>query len=166
MYQRKTRQIRTLQSRLDRVVEQRDEAIKERDAAVQLNGRLATKVEQNGTADAKEMARLRTVAEKQAKDSRRARRGEELLARAAVRYWAEIGRLRKAVAERDARIAELEDRLGGDRAIKAAVPRKDPAVAELRLAKEQIAKMDAQLQILEKANAAQDVRRPALQQAS
>jgi len=109
----------------------------------------------------REMARLQDVAEGWAKLARTDERRSVRLARAVYRYWAEIGRLRKTVAARDASIKALQDRLvdreGGDRAVMPAIPRKGDS-AEVRLLKAQITKLEGQLHVLQTANENSDWR--------
>lgn len=157
MYEKKsTRQIRDQRATIDRVVEERDEARKEAADAVRQNGRLIIKAQDQGAADAREMARLQAVAETWVALAAADKRRSERFGRALVRCWAEIGRLRKTVAARDVSIKALQDRLidreGGDRAVMLPVPRKDPAATERRELKAHIAKLEAQLHVLQTAN--------------
>jgi predicted RNase H-like nuclease (RuvC/YqgF family) len=178
MLNRKIRQIRTLQARLERVVQQRDEAVTERDAAVRLNGRLAQQVDAPDAPDweaaAKQIAKDRAEAEHAnrwhigrlkadidglAELCNKADRRLQRLARA-------VWRLRKTLADQEAVIAELTRRVdhweGGDRALRDAVPAASDAarIAELEreLARrnEQIRGLDRQIAVLETANRSTD----------
>jgi chromosome segregation ATPase len=95
---------RRLQAQVEALLEQRDDAIRERDVAVSLTSR-----------QAQEINRLRDMATNWTRFARADERRSLRLANATVRYWAEIGRLRRQlrVQQRDAaeRIGKLEDRL-------------------------------------------------------
>lgn len=146
-----------------RLVDERDEARQEAADAVRQSGRLANKVEENGTADAAEMARLRDVAENwmalasaDRRQSEADKRRSERFGRALARCWAEIGRLRKTLDAREVSIKALQDRLadrdGGDRAVMPAVPRRATPAAELRDANERIAALEERLLTMQTAN--------------
>jgi hypothetical protein len=92
MLGRRSRQIRTLQGRIDKLVAQRDTAVRERDAAVRLNGRLAAKVgDATKTANQASRAWCRVV-----KDANLA---ESLFSRAMSARRAESRRLHRTITE-------------------------------------------------------------------
>lgn len=91
MYNRKARQVRTLQARVDRLVDQRDQATKELDAAVRLNGRLAAQLD-GLPPDDSEIARLRRLATSRGADAQAAALRIKRLQRGAARYREQIGR--------------------------------------------------------------------------
>jgi len=101
MFGKKNRQIRDLHRRLDKAVEQRDEATRERDAAVRLNARLAQKASQ-ATEHANRASRAWGVVVKDANLA------ESLFQRAMRIRRLESRRLRRTIAEQ--RVALRKER--------------------------------------------------------
>ncbi|GAB2696852.1 hypothetical protein [Kitasatospora kifunensis] len=131
MLNRKNRQIRTLQTRLDRVIEQRDEAIVGRDEAIQLSSRLA----QKATAAAEHANRAAHAWGYVVKDANRA---EALFGRAMAARRAESRRLHRIIDEQRRQLRYKEVELNSER--------------------ERSRKLDQQLAILEAANRESDWR--------
>jgi hypothetical protein len=168
-----------LQARIDRLIEQRDEACRERDAAVWFTGRLAQQDPDapgpNWEAAAKQIAADRAKAD-QATKWQIAKADDinsgwiELCAagnRRVIRLARGAARYRKTISEQAATIAAQAERLakyeGGGRALMPPPRTGADAVAQLLEAKkqlalrdEQIRKLDGQIQKLETANAAGD----------
>lgn len=177
MLNRKYRQIRTLQARIDKLVEQRDEARRERDAAVWFTGRLAQQDPDapgpNWEAAAKQIAKDRAEADRAAK-------WEIQRLEAVIQDWAELSAVgtrrlqrlaqtvlanRRTITEQTATIAGQAERLakweGGDRALMPPPRTGADAVAQLieerrinALLIEQVRGQADQLAILQKANEA------------
>jgi hypothetical protein len=173
------KKIRTLQARLERVANQRDEAVKERDAAVWLNGRLAQQVDAPDAPDWEAAAKQIAADRAQAHRADRWHIGRleadldglvELCAigtRRLQRLARAVWRLRKTVADQNAVIAELTRRVdhweGGDRALRDAIPVSQNAAAQIAdlkhtvaLRDQQLHELTNQLEILQKANASTD----------